>query len=83
MNDVIQRFLEGDGNPEVGRVLLSGLDDGLHHAFNFNLFDVTIDPAAGTALIEDVLGSPDSTTLTLSELRQLAGELVDQGREDV
>jgi hypothetical protein len=71
MTDVLQRFVEAEGNSYVVNLLIGALRLGDIQTFNLNLFDVQVDCAAGTVVIEDILCPGEIACLSTGDFQRL------------
>jgi hypothetical protein len=71
MTDVLQRFVEAEGNSYVVNLLLDALRLGDSQTFNLNLFDVQIDCQAEIVTIEDILCPGEIACLSNGDFQRL------------
>jgi hypothetical protein len=77
MTDVLQRFVEAEGNTYVVNLLLDALRLGDSQTFNLNVFDVQIDCQAEIVTIEDILCPGEIACLSMGDLQVLLLSLLD------
>ncbi len=81
MTDVLQRFVEAEGNSYVVELLLDALRLGDSQTFNLNVFDVQLDCEAGMVTIEDILCPGENIRLSTVELQGLLLSILDTAED--
>jgi hypothetical protein len=76
-NRLLAEFLKEEGSDYVRELLRKAFKDrdAMYRKFEFNRFEVTIDRAAGSVLLEDVLDSGDggAERIQIAELASALG----------